>query len=137
MNVLNRFKSDDAGKLLLRIAVGGLLLFHGIAKAKSGNAFVLGVMQQHGLPVFLAYGSYLAEIVAPILILAGVQVRLAGLVVAADLLMAILLALRGAIFTVRMGGAWGIEVEAFFVLGGLALFLMGGGKYRISLGGAD
>ena len=134
MNILPEFRSDDVGKLLLRIAVGGILLFHGIAKVQSGNAFVLGVMQQHGLPSFLAYGSYVAEIVAPLMILAGVQVRLAGLVVAADLLMAILLALRGAIFSVRMGGAWGIEVEAFFVLGGLALFFMGGGKYAVMRG---
>lgn len=131
MKILLGYKSDDVGKLLLRIAVGGLLLFHGIAKAQSGNAFVIGVMQQHGLPSFLANGSYVAEILAPLMLLAGVQVRIAGLVIAADLLMAILLALRGAIFTVRMG-AWGIETEAFFLLGGLALFFMGGGKYAIS-----
>ena len=47
-----------------------------------------------GLPMFIGYGIYIAEVVAPILLFLGVLTRAAGLVIAFDLFMAILLVRR-------------------------------------------
>lgn len=122
---------DDLGRLILRLTVAGLLLFHGIPKVQSLD-FVHRMVAANGLPSFLAYGAYLGEIVAPILVIAGVYTRLAGLVISMDLLGAILMARRDDIFSLGGGGmSWAIESEAFFLLGGLAIACLGAGKHAI------
>ena len=40
-------RTDDTGKLLLRLTIGGLLLFHGLAKLRD-NSFVEGVVVDAG-----------------------------------------------------------------------------------------
>lgn len=123
------FKSDDLGKLILRLAVGGLLLLHGVFKVQSGVAWMEPMLAQNGLPKALAYGVDAGEVVAPILIVAGLWTRLAALVVAFDLLMAVVLVFRDKIFTLKeSGGGWTIELESFFILAALALFFLGGGS---------
>lgn len=124
--------TDNTGKLLLRIAIGGLMLFHGIWKLTHGIGWLFPMLEHHGLPGFLAYGVYLAEIVAPILILLGVATRMAALVVGFDMLMAIFLVLRQQIFAVKeSGGGWGIELEAFYLLASLALAYLGAGAHSL------
>lgn len=123
------FRSDDMGKLLLRLAVGGLMLFHGLSKLAQGIGWLIGMVG------FLGYGVFLGEVVAPLLIIVGYRTRLAALVVAFDMVMAVLLVLRQSVFALKeMGGGWAIELEAFYFLGSIALFFMGAGKYRISKG---
>ena len=57
LNTVNRRLShDDAGKLLLRLAVGGLMLFHGIHKLIDGVDGISGMLAAQGLPGFIAYG---------------------------------------------------------------------------------
>lgn len=126
---------DDLGRLVLRLAVGGLLLFHGIFKVKNGVGWMSGPLSSVGLPAFVAYGVYVGEVVAPILAIIGKFTRLAGLVISFNLLMAIVLVLRNRIFSINpQGGGWAIELEIFFLLGGLALFLLGSGRYSLSRG---
>ncbi|MDE3058898.1 MAG: DoxX family protein [Bacteroidota bacterium] len=133
MSTFSNVTFEDMGKLMIRIAVGGLILFHGFAKMVHGVAWIKGPLGAFGLPGFLAYGTYIAEVVAPILILLGVRARLAALVIAFDMVMAVLLVLRQNIFVVKQaGGGWGIELEAFFFLTSLALFFIGAGKYSVS-----
>jgi putative oxidoreductase len=135
MGTAFKLQSDDLGKLLIRVAVAVMLPFHGVFKLEHGVAWITQLLDQDGLPGFLAYGVYLAEVVAPILIVMGWKTRLASLVVGFDLFMALVLALKGRIFTVReAGGGWSIEVEMFFILCSLALFFMGGGRYSIARG---
>lgn len=111
------------------------MLFHGISKVRTGIDFIVGALQDHGLPGFLAYGVYLAEVVAATMNLLGLLTRLASLVLAFNMLVAILLVLRDRIFTVNeMGGAWAIEIEMFFLLGALSLFFLGGGKFSVMAG---
>ncbi len=45
---------DDLGKLLLRLAVGGLMLFHGLHKLFGGVGFISGMLVEKGLPGFIA-----------------------------------------------------------------------------------
>ena len=123
-------KNDDRGKLFLRIAVAGIILFHGWFKLTHGVGWIQGMLGGMG---FLAYGTYLAEVVAPLFILVGFRTRLAALAIVIDMLVAILLVLRTSLFTVKeMGGGWAIEIEAMMLLCALALFYTGAGKYAIS-----
>ena len=127
--------SNDIGKLVLRIALGGVLLFHGISKLMNGVAWVAGPLGQFGLPGFMAYGLYLGEVVAPILIILGILTRVGGLVIAFDMFMAVMLMQADKIFSIKQGGGgWAIELEFLILIAGLVLFFMGPGKYRISGG---
>ena len=125
---------DDLGKLLLRIAVGGLLLLNGLYKVQNGIGFVTDSVVRYGLPSFFAYGVYVGEVVAPVLVLAGLLTRAAGLVIAFDMIAAIVLARSPDIATIRPGGAWSVEAEMLFLLGGLAIACLGGGKYALGTG---
>jgi putative oxidoreductase len=125
---------DDTGKLLLRIAVGGLLLMHGVYKVQNGIGFVTDSVVRNGLPAFFAYGVYVGEVVAPVLVLMGLLTRAAGLVIALDMIGAIFLARSADIGTTRPGGAWAIEAEMLFLLGGLAIACLGGGKFALGTG---
>ena len=109
---------DDWGKLLLRLAVAGLLIFHGIAKLKNGVGWMAGPLAGLGLPAFVAYGAYVGEVIAPIFVLLGKWARIAGLVIAFNMMSAIVIALRDRMFTLNMGGGWAIELELLFLLGG-------------------
>lgn len=134
-SVSARASLDDWGKLLLRVTVACLLLFHGIFKVRNGIAWMEGPLSAVGLPAFVAYGVYVGEIVAPIFVIVGKYTRLAGLVIAFDLLMAILLVQRQRIFSVNpQGGGLAIELELFFLMGGLAIALLGSGRYALSRG---
>lgn len=76
--------STDVGKLLLRISIGGLMIFHGIDKL-SGIDFICGQFSKIGLPGFLGYLVYLGELIAPILLIIGFRSRIAGLLVSSTL----------------------------------------------------
>ena len=56
--------STDLGKLVLRVVLGVLILFHGVSKLMHGPGYVLGVVAQAGLPSILAYGVYIGEVAA-------------------------------------------------------------------------
>jgi putative oxidoreductase len=125
-------RREDLGKLVLRVTVGALLLFHGVAKLRNGIAWMGEPLAAFGLPAFLGYGTYVAEVVAPLLLFLGVLTRAAGLIIAFDLFMAIVLVRHDGVFQVgQMGGSWAIETEAFFLLTGVAVFLLGSGRYAL------
>jgi putative oxidoreductase len=128
---------EDLGKLVLRVALGVVLLFHGVSKLTHGLGFVDRMLTEHGLPLILGYGTYVAEVVAPVLVILGWKARLAALVIAFDLVMAIALALRPMLFTIKGGGGWGVELEAMLLLTALAVFLLGSGRYRLGRGTWD
>ena len=122
----------DAGLLLLRFGVGALLLFHGVYKITHGVSWIAGPLGGVGLPPWVSYGVYIGEVVAPILLILGLWTRVAGLVIAFNMFMAIFLARRGDIDKINpMGGAWAIEVELLFLIGALTLALTGGGRYGL------
>ena len=58
-------KNTDLELLILRIAVGRLILGICIAKL-NGVSNIKGMLIATGLPAFSAYGVYITEIVAPI-----------------------------------------------------------------------
>ena len=126
---------EDLGKLLLRVALGGIVLFHGVFKLTHGVEWIRQPLAGLGLPGFLAYGTYVAEVLAPVLLIVGWKARLAALAIGFDMLMAVVLVLRPKLLTVnRGGGGWGIELEGLILLVAVAVFLVGSGRYRIGRG---
>jgi putative oxidoreductase len=133
--VMNKLRQDDLGKLLIRLAVGGMMLLHGIGKIRSGVGGIEGLLQSKGLPGFLAYGSYVGEVVAPIFILMGLFTRPAAAVLAFTMVTAIGLAHAGDVIKLDpQSGGWAIELPMLYLMGGLALVFLGAGKYSVSRG---
>lgn len=122
----------DAGKLLLRLTFGVLVMFHGVAKLFHGTAWIADMLRAEGIPGFVAYGVFVGEIVAPVLIILGYLTRPAALIYAVNILIAILLVGTEKFFMVTEVGAWGLETEALYFLGAICILLLGPGKYSIS-----
>lgn len=125
-------KSNDIGLLILRVAVGGLMLFHGVAKLFHGVEGIAGMLSAKGLPGFVAYGVYVGEVLAPILMIIGFRTRLASLVLIANMLVIIFVAHSADIFTLSEHGGWKLELSGLYLFGALALVFTGGGKYSLS-----
>jgi putative oxidoreductase len=126
--------TDDAGKMLLRAVLAILLLFHGFSKLAGGIGFITGMLEKAGLPGAFGYGVYVGEVVAPLLILVGVFTRPAALVVAINMVVALLLVHTGQFFSMSETGGWALELQGMYLGGALAVALLGAGRY--SLGGA-
>jgi len=122
----------DQGRLVLRLAIAGLLLVHGVSKVGAGVGWISDMLGQMGLPGLLAYGAYVGEVVAPLLVLVGVFTRPAALVMAFHMAAALLLARRDAIFSINpQSGGLATEVELLFLLGAVAVSLLGSGRYAL------
>lgn len=94
----------------------------------SNYAFIKGLLEGVGIPSFLAYGVFIGEIIALVLIIIGYRARLASLTLAFSLLNAILLAHSSDIFSLNQFGGWGIELQALYLFGATTIFLTGPGK---------
>ncbi|MGQ1783971.1 MULTISPECIES: DoxX family protein [unclassified Saccharicrinis] len=124
-------QNNDLGLLIIRFSVGILMLLHGIAKLK-GVDFIGGMLAAKGLPEFMAYGVYVGEIIAPILIIIGYRTRLAAFIFAGNVAVAAYLAYANDIFSLNKHGGWELELLGLYFFGALALILMGGGKFAVS-----
>lgn len=125
--------SDDTGKLILRLAVGVLVLMHGIAKVIGGPSHILGMVGKVGLPEQFGYLVYIGEVLAPILMIVGLFTIPAALIVVINMLFAIGLAHMPQLFTLTKSGGWALELQGMFLFGALAVAFLGAGRY--SLGG--
>jgi putative oxidoreductase len=123
---------DDWGKLLLRLSVGGLMLFHGIHKLNNGTAGITEMLVANNLPEAMVYGVYVGEIVAPLLLLAGMFTRIAGLIVAFNMGVALLLGHSADLMAVSEHGGSAVELQMLYLMGALALACMGGGKLSVN-----
>ena len=130
------FSNDDLGKLLLRFAVGGLMLFHGIHKLIDGVGGIGGMLAAKGLPEFIAYGVLVGEVVAPVLIIIGVLTRPAALTLAFTMVVAWLMVGLGKTWALDKTGAWAIESLVYFFIAALAIAFLGAGRYALARDGA-
>lgn len=122
----------DLGLLILRLSVGGLMLLHGIFKLQNGIGGIEGMVAQAGLPQFVAYGVYIGEVIAPLLIVLGIATRASAIVFAINCIVAASLAHASDIFALNGAGGWAVELLGLYFFGALALVFTGGGKYAIS-----
>ncbi|AYM97633.1 DoxX family protein [Acidovorax sp. 1608163] len=123
--------TDDAGKLVLRVAIGLLVLLHGIFKITHGVGFIGGMLDKAGLPGFLAYGVYIGEVVAPLMMLLGVGARAGAAIVVANMLVALGLVHMGDLFVITKQGGWALELQGLYLFGALAVALLGAGRYSV------
>lgn len=126
--------SEDFGKLILRATLALLILFHGVAKIIGGAGFITAAVGKMGLPPALGYLVYVGEVIAPLLVLFGVWTRPAALVIAINMVVAVLLVHTSEIFTLTKTGGWALELQGLFLAAALAVALLGAGRY--SVGGA-
>ena len=124
-------KNDAAGKLLLRLTVGGLMLFHGISKLFNPGTvgFIGSKLAEAGLPEALAYGVYIGEVVAPLMIIVGLLSRAGAALIVINMLFAIILVHAGDLFALTDHGGWRLELQGFYLLGSLAIVFLGSGRY--------
>lgn len=121
----------DAALLVLRVVLGVLILLHGLSKLPPPPAFVASELVKHGLPSMLAYGVYIGEIVAPVLIIVGVWTRLAALVMAINMVVAILLVHVPQLLQLDKEGGYSLELQAMYLFVAIALVLTGAGRYSV------
>ncbi|MDW5288519.1 DoxX family protein [Formosa sp. PL04] len=124
-------KDTDFALLLIRVTVGGLMLFHGIAKINHLDG-IQNMLANAGLPELMAYGVYITELIAPILILIGWRTRLASVVFVFGMLTALYLKHAGNLFELSKTGGLAIELILLFTLPAIALCFSGAGKYALS-----
>jgi putative oxidoreductase len=126
------FQNSDIAKLIIRLSLGILMLFHGVEKIINGISGVKYLTTNAGLPEFLAYGIYVGEVVVPIFIILGLYARVASVVLALNMLMAIFLAHGGSLFALGEHGAPVIELPLFYLVLSVSLFLLGSGRYSVN-----
>ncbi len=120
--------NESIGKLILRVTLGGLMLLHGIAKLRNGVDGVADMLDSSGLPTVLAYGVYVGEVIAPILLILGLWTRVAAIIFAFNMLMAIILGHANEIFALNQFGGWAIELPALFLLAAISIAFLGPGR---------
>jgi len=119
--------------LILRVVLGILVLLHGISKLPPPPKEIAAMLAQANLPAVLAWGVYLGEIVAPILLIIGVWTRLAAVLIAINMVVAVLTAHTGQLFSLGNEGGYALELQAMYLFVAVALAFTGAG--RLSVGG--
>jgi uncharacterized membrane protein YphA (DoxX/SURF4 family) len=72
---------------------------------------------------FVAYGVYIGEVLAPLLLIAGLWTRAAAAVVAVNLLFALLLVHTADLFSLTKTGGWALELQALYLVSAIAVAL--------------
>ena len=122
---------DDLGKLLLRLTLGSLILFHGVAKLRHGIDPLQGMLQAASLPGVLGYGVYLGEVLGPLLLITGYYGRIGAGLIAINMVIAILLVHTHEILSLTEQGGWRLELQGMFLFTALALVLTGPGRLAL------
>ena len=127
--------NSDLGKLILRVSVGSLMLFHGFQKLQHGYGFLSKLLVQAKLPGYLSHGILIGELVAPFLMVLGIYTRPAALIQVFVMSMAVYLVHSKQLFSVSEHGGYALELQALYLFGALAVFFFGAGRYSASHGG--
>ena len=125
-------KNFDLGILFARLGLGVCLFMHGFAKISHGIGGVKSILTKAGLPEIVAYGSYIGEVVAPIMIILGILSRIGALLVISTSL-TIIYAYHGLGNLLELTNAGGFKTEILYLYIALSLCIIfnGSGKYAI------
>ncbi len=124
--------NESTGKLILRLALGALILLHGIAKLIGGVGGLSGMVTAAGLPAFVTYGVYVGEVIAPILVLLGWYSRIGAALIAINMVFAMALAHRAELFVLGQSGGWALELQGMFLFTAIAIALIGPGRFSLN-----
>lgn len=110
----------------LAIGLAVLLLFHGVDKIIHGIAGIESMLSNMKVPYgkYVAYGVYIGEVVAPLLLIFNHYVRIASLLIALNMIVAIVVGHRETLFTLNNHGAWSIETPLLYLVIAITLFLL-------------
>lgn len=122
----------DLGKLILRLALGVLILLHGIGKIKGGVAPIEHMLTAHGLPAVLAWGVLVGEVLGPILLIMGFYARIGAALIAINMLTAFALVHVDQLGQLNEQGGWALELQGMYLFTALALALIGPGRYSVN-----
>lgn len=119
--------------LILRLGLGILILLHGVAKILNTGTldFIGGKLSNFGLPGELAYLVYLGEVLAPLMIIFGYFNRLGAIIIAINMITAILMVHAQELFSLTQNGGWALELQGMYLLGAIVVALLGSGKYAL------
>jgi putative oxidoreductase len=123
--------ASDLGKLVLRLTLGVLTLLHGVSKIVAGPAAIAALITDLSLPPALAYLAYIGEVLAPMLVIIGLWTRPAALVVAINMVVAVLLVHTGQLAQLNETGGWALELQGYYFFVALAIALLGAGKFSV------
>lgn len=124
-------QNPDLAKLLLRVSLGILILFHGIHKVIHGISGIKAMMASSIFPTFFAYGVFVGELIAPIFIILGLYARVAAGVLAFNMFVAIYLAYGFSLTLAKHGGiSW--ELPLVYLIMSVLVILLGSGKYSVN-----
>lgn len=123
--------SADTGRLILRVVLGVLILFHGLGKMSSPPDMIAGLLAKAGLPGVLAYGVYIGEVLAPVLLILGLWTRAAAVVLAVNMIVAVGLAHAGQLLGMGQHGGYALELQAMYLFAAVALAFLGAGRYSV------
>ena len=125
---------SDYAAFILRIALGGMALAHGLLKllvfTLPGTA---AFFEQAGFAGWMAYVVTFAEIGAGLLLLAGIGVRATSLALIPILLGATYVHLANGWIFSNTNGGW--EYPAYLTVAAVAQALLGPGKFAVHLPG--
>lgn len=130
--MMNPQAGDELGKLVLRVVLGLLILPHGIAKIPQGIDGIATGLVNAGLPGVLAYGVYVGEVIAPLLLIAGFHTRISALVIAVNMVFAIALVHSADILSLGRNGGVALELQYLYLFAALAAALLGPGRYSLN-----
>jgi len=117
--------------LFLRVFLGGCLLFHGVAKVMHGVSGVKSMLASQNLPEILAYGVFIGEILAPILIICGIFTRYCAVIILFLCGMILYLKHGENPFELAQTGGLAAEIVYLYIGISLALLISGSGKFAL------
>ena len=129
---MNANTQNDIAKLLLRITLGVLILFHGLSKLNGGMGGIVRMVEARGFPGALGYCVLLGEVVGPLMLIAGFHARIGGVLVFLNMVVAILLVHMGQLASFGPQGGWALELQAMYLVGALVIALIGPGRFSVT-----
>ena len=131
--MFDRFiNNSDLGKLILRISIGSLMLFHGLNKLQHGYGVVAKMLVKARLTGYLSHGILIGELMAPLFMILGLYTRPAALLQVFVMGMAVYLVHTKELFSVSEHGGYALELQALYFFGALAVFFLGAGRYCVT-----
>lgn len=129
---MERYFGLNLGLLILRIMLGGSVLMHGIAKIYNGIDGVKKVLVTNHIPEFIAYGVYIGEILAPLMIIFGIFARSGAFLLIGTTFLILYVAYGGSPFaTLPKTGGFMAEILYLYLGGAFCIMLAGSGKYAV------
>ena len=118
----------SAGLLILRIAVGIMLIHHGYEKLTNIDNFADAFVRPLHLPfpIVLSYAAAFSEVVGSWLLITGFATRIGGLLIASTASVGIYHALMTTGFNIYL-----LELLVLYLGGALCITLTGGGMFAI------